>query len=70
LELMMQSSRAEFHLLHIYREGILSAAYSAGMMVRAGCSGHQIARALHQQAFSEDFGPEQGPVNDNRVRHP
>ncbi|MBC9208907.1 hypothetical protein IBL26_18820 [Roseomonas aerophila] len=66
----MSSSRVEFHLLHIYREGILSAAYSAGMMVRQGRSAPEIARALHRQAFHDDFGPEQPPENDNRVRQP
>lgn len=66
----MQTSQAEFHLLHIYREGILSAAYSAGLMVREGRSGLEIARALHRQAFHEDFGPKHGPVNDNEVRRP
>lgn len=64
----MQSSRADFFQLHLYREGMLTTAYRAAEMARTGASAAAIARELKRQAFSDDFGPDGPAVNDNQVR--
>ncbi len=66
----MQTGRAEFELLMIYREGMLTTAYRAEDMARAGASPMAIARELKRQAFGgDDFGPDNPAVNDNQARH-
>ncbi|EHM00467.1 hypothetical protein HMPREF9946_02598 [Acetobacteraceae bacterium AT-5844] len=68
MELIMQSSRADFFQLHIYREGMLTTAYRAADLVKAGVPAANISRELRIQAFRDDFGPDCPAVNDNQVQ--
>jgi hypothetical protein len=65
MALTMRSSRTEFHLLHIYREGMLTTAYRAADLARTGALPSEIARPLKRQAFREEFGPHDEGANDN-----
>lgn len=64
---MNASSSGGWPLISIYREGRLSAAYSAAAMARSGMPADEIAAALKREAFS-DNGRQAPAVNDNRVR--